>query len=94
MRHSSNRQSTPPHPQGLVADPDPLLSNTEAAGYIRSSPNTLTNWRVSDRADRRIPYVKVGSRVFYRRSWLDRFLTENTVGAFVQPAPSKARREG
>ena len=63
-----------------VVDPDPRLPHVQAAAYIGISPNTLQNWRVCGRADRKIPFVKVGSLVQYRRSDLDRWLAKNTIG--------------
>ncbi len=63
-----------------VVDPDPRLPHAQAAAYIGISPNTLQNWRVCGRDDRKIPFVKVGSLVQYRRSDLDRWLAKNTIG--------------
>ena len=54
-----------------VTNPDPRLRHAQAAAYIGISPNTLQNWRISGRQDRKIPFLKVGSLVQYRRSDLD-----------------------
>lgn len=48
------------------------LSAKEAAQYLCLPETTLANWRSSKRYD--LPYIKVGRRVFYRRSDIDRWL--------------------
>lgn len=53
------------------------LNNDDSAEYIGAEPHTLEVWRSTGRYD--IPYVKVGSRVFYRKSDLDAFLERRTV---------------
>jgi len=53
------------------------LNNDASAKYIGAEPHTLEVWRSTGRYD--IPYVKVGSRVFYRKSDLDAFLERRTV---------------
>jgi len=56
-----------------------LLNNAEAAEYLGVAPQTLTIWRCVKRYN--IPFVKVGSRVKYRKEDLDAWLTSRTVGA-------------
>ena len=53
------------------------LTNREARTYLGISTPTLQRYRASGR----VPYSKVGSRVYYRREHLDAFLSE----ARVQP---------
>lgn len=62
---------------------DPLLDEEESAAELQLKPRTLTVWRSTGKGPR---YLKIGRRVFYRRSWLHRFMAE----CEVDPA---ARRE-
>lgn len=55
-----------------------LLTNDEAAAYLGVAPQTLTIWRCVKRYA--IPYIKVGSRIRYRREDLDAWLASRTVG--------------
>ena len=55
-----------------------LLNNTEAGEYLGVAPQTLTIWRCVKRYN--IPFVKVGSRVRYRKEDLDAWLASRTVG--------------
>lgn len=55
-----------------------LLDNGEAAKYLGIAPQTLTVWRCVKRYN--IPFVKVGSRVKYRKEDLDAWLASRTVG--------------
>jgi predicted site-specific integrase-resolvase len=56
-----------------------LLDNDPAADFLGIKGHTLEIWRASGRY--RIPYIKVGSRVKYRRSDLEKFLDARTVNA-------------
>ena len=56
-----------------------LLNPREAGAYLGVSPGTLAVWRCNRRY--RIPFVKCGSRVFYRRADLDRWLESRLVDA-------------
>lgn len=49
-----------------------LLTREEASAYLRVPLGTLDNWR-SNRIVR-VPFYKVGGRVFYRQPELDAFL--------------------
>jgi len=53
------------------------MSRSEAAAYIGVAPQTLAVWASTGRYS--LPYVRVGRKVFYRLSDLDRWLSENTV---------------
>ena len=55
----------------------PLLSVEEAAEHLRIAVWTLRHWV----SDRKIPFVKLGSRVRFRQPDLDRFITQNLVKA-------------
>lgn len=56
-----------------------LLSTPEAAEYLGTKPHTLEVWRCSGR--HRIPYLRVGKLIRYRRSHLDAWLASRTVNA-------------
>ena len=51
---------------------DPLLLPEEAATYLRKPHATMQWWRHKGFGPR---YLKVGRRVFYRKSSLDEFLS-------------------
>jgi excisionase family DNA binding protein len=55
------------------------LTRAQAAEYLGlKNPDTLAVWASTRRYN--LPFVRVGSRVFYRRSDLDRFIQRRTVG--------------
>jgi len=58
---------------------DDILGNTDAAKYIGVTPRTLEVWRCTKRY--KIPFIKVGRLVKYRKSALDAFLESRTVSA-------------
>lgn len=62
----------------LFDDANARLDNREAAAYLKVSPNTLDVWR-SEKRFSNLPYIKIGSRVFYWKRDLDAFLEEQTV---------------
>lgn len=49
-----------------------LLTREEAARYLGVSPGTLAVWASTKRY--RLPYYKIGAKVFYDRRDLDQFL--------------------
>jgi excisionase family DNA binding protein len=53
-----------------------LLDEKEAAVILTVKPETLSVWRSTGRYG--IPFVKVGRRVRYRRSDLDKWLETRT----------------
>lgn len=53
------------------------LHHKEAAEYIGVTSDTLNVWRCEKRYP--IPYIKVGSKVFYWKRDLDAFLESQTV---------------
>lgn len=61
------------------SNPDPLLTEQEAAEFLGIKPATLAVWRATKRYP--LPYVKVGSRVRYRRSALQTFADSRTHGS-------------
>jgi len=63
---------------------DDLLTETQAADFLRLSVRTLQAWRVSKRGP---DFVKVGRAVRYRRRDLVAWLRSNTVScARLHPA--------
>lgn len=60
-------------------NPDPLLTEQEAAEFLGIKPATLAVWRAVKRYP--LPYVKIGSRVRYRKSALQAFADSRTQGA-------------
>ena len=55
------------------------MTTEEAAAYLAVKPATLQVWRSTNR--RKLPYVKVGGNVRYRRQDLDQFITDNLQNA-------------
>jgi hypothetical protein len=49
-----------------------MRNQASAAAYLGLKPTTLQDWRT--RGTVQLPYVKMGSRVFYRQADLDLFL--------------------
>ena len=49
-----------------------MHNQASAAAYLGLKPTTLQDWRT--RGTVQLPYVKMGSRVFYRQADLDLFL--------------------
>ena len=71
-----------------------LLKEAEAAQYLGLERNTLSVWRSNGRVP--LPFIRIGARVRYRMSDLQRFLDDNTVGqvaGVVHPdaAPKRGR---
>jgi excisionase family DNA binding protein len=53
----------------------PILGNDEAAAFIGCTPSTLRSWV----AERKVPFVRVGRLVRFRRADLEDFLERNLV---------------
>lgn len=54
-----------------------LVSRTEAAAILGIRPHTLACWASNGRYS--LPYVRVGSRVMYRRSDIEAFIEANLI---------------
>lgn len=54
-----------------------LMTQPETAEYLRVAEHTLENWRYRKTGPR---FIKAGGRVVYRRSDIDEWLDENTIG--------------
>ncbi|MDO8629204.1 MAG: helix-turn-helix domain-containing protein [Phycisphaerales bacterium] len=64
--------------QAVTAKPNELLTGAEAAEYLTVQKQTLDNWRSTGRYP--LPFIRIGARAIrYRRSDLDRFLSDRTV---------------
>lgn len=55
--------------------PSGLMKPAQAAEYLQISATTLAIWRSTNRS--RLPFVKIGGQVRYRRQDLDAFIAEN-----------------
>jgi excisionase family DNA binding protein len=55
-----------------------LLTRPQAAAFLGVKPQTLSVWATTKRYG--LPFIKVGSLVRYRRSDLQRFLDQRTIG--------------
>jgi len=53
-----------------------LANNSTAAGHIGIAAATLQYWRTT--GAQKIPFIKVGGRVMYRISDLDKWLDDHT----------------
>ncbi len=53
-----------------------LLNRGEAAAFLRLSAGTLANWQSTGR--QKIPFVKLGRRIFYKRGDLKKFIEGKT----------------
>ena len=61
-----------------------LLNVTEAASLLRLRVSTVRAWVLQ----RRVPFVKLGGRVLFRRSDLEKLIESS-----VQPATIRAEKE-
>lgn len=55
-----------------TVEPRQLLTTEEAANYLAVTPSILVNWRCTKRV--KVPFVRIGHAVRYRRNDLDKFL--------------------
>lgn len=54
------------------------MTTEQAAEFLGVSKGTLDQWRSQGR-EGSPPYMKIGGRVFYRQSTLEKWLDKNTV---------------
>jgi excisionase family DNA binding protein len=64
-----------------------LLTVEEVAGLLRCSVSSLNKWRLTGRGP---PFVRVGSRVRYRPSDLNTYITDRTVTSTSAEIPLPA----
>jgi len=55
------------------------LTPPEAAAYLGVKPSSLATWRCT--RVHRIPFIKIGRLIYYRRRDLDRWLDQQVVDA-------------
>ena len=67
-----------------MTTPTDLLTTEEAAKYLRLSPRTLERYRVTGEGPR---FLKVGTRVFYLQSELDKWLKSKWRRSTSDPGP-------
>ncbi len=67
----------------MSANSSDLLTISEASALLRLKPSTLRAWILK----RRIPHVKLGSRVFIRRSDIDALVSQSVVPAAALSRP-------
>jgi len=61
----------------------PLMPPLAAGAYLGGIPEaTLAVWRSTNRV--RLPFVRIGGRVMYRRSDLDAFIEQNLHNAVAE----------
>jgi hypothetical protein len=75
---------------------DELLTTRETADYRRTSIRTLDRERAEGRGPR---YVRISTRIYYRRCDVDAFITAHLVGgerdgAEMDGAPNEVRHVG
>jgi hypothetical protein len=68
----------------MSTEHDPLYEPRAAAEYIRSTKPTMDRWRMQRIGP---DFVKIGQRVYYRKSALDCFIEENTRKCGPVPVP-------
>jgi excisionase family DNA binding protein len=54
-----------------------LITRKQLAGVLGVAERTLSNWATDGRYE--LPYVKIGSKVMYRRSDVERWLEKRTI---------------
>ena len=62
-----------------------LISIQQAAEYLGITVGTIYQWR----SQHKIPYIKVGRRVKFKKEQLDQWLTERTVQVGIEPGLRK-----
>ncbi len=66
-----------------VVSSDKLLTPKEAADRLGTTPSTLNIWRCTGRYN--LPFVKIGARVKYRASDVERFIERRTRSTYTGP---------
>jgi excisionase family DNA binding protein len=80
MQNQTHAQQEP-HPILASLIRSDLLNTEQAAAYLGVTSRTLEVWRCTKR--QAIPYIKVGRLVKYRKTELDQWLAQQTIGADV-----------
>ena len=69
-------KSTTPSLNEVIQPTRDLLDEKQAADHLAIAPGTLSVWRSTGRY--KIPFIKIGRNVRYRRSDLDSWLASRT----------------
>jgi excisionase family DNA binding protein len=75
-KHPNTPQTSAPGLIGLASQYRDLLDEREAAKHLEVSDGTLSVWRSTGRY--KLPFIKIGRKVRYRRSDLDAWLESRT----------------
>jgi Helix-turn-helix domain len=67
-----------------------LISPARAAAILNVTPGTLAVWRCEKRYQ--LPFVKVGRKVMYRMSDLERFIQSRTQPGIAERVADRRRR--
>jgi excisionase family DNA binding protein len=62
-----------------------LMDIQQTAEYLGLSVGTIYQWR----SQHKVPYIKVGRRVKFKKEQLDQWLTERTVQVGIEPGSGK-----
>ncbi len=62
-----------------------LMNVQQAAEYLGLSVGTMYQWR----SQHKVPYIKVGRKVKFKKDQLDQWLADRTVHVGVEPGLSK-----
>jgi excisionase family DNA binding protein len=65
----------------IVVDHDSLMTRQEAARFLQVNAQTLASWACNGRY--KIPFMRVGRAIRYRRSDLESWLASRTVNGEV-----------
>ena len=77
MNYPKQPRHPPVHAFATESVDNALLDETAAAAYLDLRPGTLSVWRSTRRY--KLPYVKIGACVRYRKGDLDAFVQARTV---------------
>lgn len=64
-----------------MTEPDRLLNQKEAAAYLSTTVGVLNTWRHNrdkEKGKVKIPFVRIGSSIKYRKSDLDAYIAAHT----------------
>jgi excisionase family DNA binding protein len=73
------------------ATADRLLDKEEAAGFLGIQPCTISKWITDGTAPK---YCKLGSRVLFKREWLNDFVERKAIDNLKAPDTQRNQRAG
>ncbi|MBC2883573.1 helix-turn-helix domain-containing protein [Campylobacter sp. Marseille-Q3452] len=53
------------------------IKDEEVAEALNVTPDTLAKWRMKNNNGPKLPYVKIGRSIMYRREAIEKWLREN-----------------